>query len=139
VDNRNALKFIEIMEKIRAHEGEIDDLKEKKKALEEKLLANFRKAGIDRVTVEGKTIWLRRDVRASAGGNMEGLVSALREEGQDEFIKESVNANTLSAWVREFDPNGDLPPDEIKKKLPPAVAAVISVTETYSLALRKAD
>ena len=78
--------------------------KERKEALEAELKAV--KAEIERLdrefSDEGKTFFLKSRLFASPkAGCKAGLFSALRKRGYGDMITESVNANTLSSFVKE--------------------------------------
>lgn len=122
---------------------EIKDLKSKTKKLEDEaaeieaeLLPQFKESGMDRMTIQGRTVWLDRKVWASAGGDMPRLVDAMKAAGLEDMVGETVNGNTLSSWVREFDPEGTMSPEEIVGKLPPEVKDAITVSEVFKLQVR---
>lgn len=122
---------------------EIKDLKSKTKKLEDEtaeieaeLLPQFKESGMDRMTIQGRTVWLDRKVWASAGGDMPRLVDAMKAAGLEDMVGETVNGNTLSSWVREFDPEGTMSPEEIVGNLPPEVKDAITVSEVFKLQVR---
>lgn len=102
-------------------------LRDDKKKLEERL--KFLNATIDEVdyqlseamaasetqnfTRAGTMFYLTSTTRASAvAGSKEALFDALRGAGHESLIQETVNANSLSAFVREqIAENGDALPD----------------------------
>jgi len=76
-----------------------------KTELREKLKQAMEEFGMDKVTTEdGLTAYLA-DPRIFAGcskDDRDALHAWLRETGRDDVIKESVNANTLSAMIKEM-------------------------------------
>lgn len=149
--NADLQRYAELHWKIKEKEGEVEDLKKKLDKLGLALLENMTKDGVQRVNIDGSTLYVLRTVRASAGGNMPALIEALKEaaaetwideEGREALrypmlaamITETVNANTLSAWVREYDdPDDPKGPEEIVASLPSTVQPAIKVTEKFEL------
>lgn len=125
---------------------ELRELKETRKRLEDELKA----AGleIDRVdadlaqrmadtetqnfTRNGTMFCLTNTTRASAtAGRKDELFAALREAGYDDLIYETVNANSLSAFVKEqTTENGD--------SLPQWLDGLVTVFEKTTVGVRKA-
>jgi hypothetical protein len=139
MNNRDLARYVALVEKKRKHEDDIKDLNEKIAALETTLITNMQKGGLTKLSINGSTCWLDRKVWAGAdNGNMPLLAAALKEVGLDDYVKEGVNAQTLSAWVREFDPDGTLSPEEIKAALPAPVQPTIRISEVFNLRVRKA-
>ena len=122
------------------------ELKEAKKRLEEELKAVGLE--IDRVDAElaqrmadtetqnftrnGTMFCLTNTIRASAtAGRKDELFEALREAGYDDLIYETVNANSLSAFVKEqTTENGDT--------LPQWLDGLVTVFEKTTVGVRKA-
>ena len=80
--------------------------KERKEALEAELKREFSDEMIlmeyDSFSRKGKTFFLKSRLFASPkAGCKAGLFSALRKRGYGDMITESVNANTLSSFVKE--------------------------------------
>ena len=95
-------------------------------AREEKLVEGFAQAGIQNIkTATGETVYLNREVFAKLTGDPEKAYAAFRNEGLDDFVKESVNSQTLRAWVREMD-----------EVLPEGLQPYIDVTEVYRMRMR---
>ena len=68
MDNNQLRRFGELTDSIRQHEDDIEELKKERSSLEKGLLNEYRKDGVQRVTLEGKTYWLDRKRWASAAG-----------------------------------------------------------------------
>lgn len=135
--NADLIRYVEVVSEIRAHEGAIEELKERAKQLEQGLLDNMAKSGIQRTTVNGHTVYVDRKLWASANGDTALLVEALKDAGCGDLVKESYNATALSAWVREHDPEKSTPPDEVIGRLPEAVRSHIKVSEVIKLQVKK--
>lgn len=135
-------QLVELSKQLEQEESAVKSTKDKIKELEEQLIPTFVKMGMQRARIAGRTVWLDRKVRASAGGDMEALCAAFskcKDKTLKAMVKETVNGNTLGAWVREFDPDNVLSPEQITALLPEDVRDVIKVTETTNLRVRVSE
>lgn len=120
---REAKKTVE--EELKSINAEIDDVEYR---LSELMISsetqNFTRAGT--------MFCLSTTTRASAAAGMkEELFDALRSKGFGELIYETVNANSLSAFVKEqIAENGDALPDWLK--------GLVNVFEKTTVTVRKA-
>lgn len=88
-------------------------------------------AGLDSFSGNGRTFYLSTKTFASPKAGMsDELISALREHGSGDLVKETVNSSTLSAFVREMK---ELNADE----LPGWLTDVVSVFEKTTVGIRK--
>jgi uncharacterized protein YdhG (YjbR/CyaY superfamily) len=112
-------KMFELAEMLKEEKAYKDQLKETLsetnesiKQYEEELATLMIEAEMPRFTKNGTTFFLTTDIRCSATpGNQEALFETLREHDAGDLVKETVNANSLKAWVREMmaDNEGELP------------------------------
>lgn len=120
-------------------EGDVEKIKEELARLQGVLMPMFEKAGVQSVKLtKGESVYIRRDVWAGAGdGGPVMLMEALKSVGLGDMVKEAVNTQTLSAWVREQEKehfNGEkVTAEQLIAVLPEVVGAAIKVTEKYSL------
>jgi hypothetical protein len=95
-------------------------------ALDEKLVEQFAQAGIQNIkTKTGQTVYLNREVFAKLIGDHKKALTAFRRAGLSDFVKETVNANTLRAYVREMD-----------EVLPKGLQPYVDITEIYRMRMR---
>ena len=107
-------------------EAEVNQLKADLSGLEDKLVNLFAEAGIQNIkTKTGETVYLNREVFAKLVGDQKKAYTALRRAGLGDFVKETVNAQTLRAWVRE-----------VEEVLPKGLQPYIDVTEIYRMRMR---
>jgi len=119
-------EFAALTEQRRKLEAEVKKLATDLAAREEKLVEEFAQAGIQNIkTATGQTIYLNREIFAKLVGDHKKALTAFRRAGLDDFVKETVNANTLRAWVREMD-----------EVLPKGLQPYIDVTEVYRMRMR---
>jgi len=120
---REAKKAVE--EELKSINAEIDDVEYR---LSELMISNE----TQNFTRAGTMFCLSTTTRASAAAGMkEELFDALRSKGFGELIYETVNANSLSAFVKEqIAENGDELPDWLK--------GLVNVFEKTTVTMRKA-
>lgn len=95
----------------KAADAELKGYKELADELEAELIDAFAEAGVQNINVDGKTVYLHRSVyaRRCEGVDAEAVKAALRAAGAEDLVTETVNANTLSAYVRELTEDDDAP------------------------------
>lgn len=121
-------------------EKKLEEVTDKIKEAEEALLEQMQTAGTQSVKPSGGgNIRIDRKVWASAGGQVDRLVRACKKAGLDDLVKEGVNGNTLSGYVREFDPAKNLSAEQITRKLPRAIRDAVTVTEKIQLVVTGLD
>jgi len=140
--NADAKRYISLHRRLENKEGEINELKAQIAELALKLLKNMTNAGMKRCTLDGSTIYVKRTLYASAGGNMPALVAAFKAAAEEDpslepMVSETVNGQRLSAWAREYDPENDRAPEEVVALLPEIIRGAIKVTEKYELNVTK--
>lgn len=129
MDNRTLKKFLRLTRDKKALDVKLEKVKQDLKESEKVLRAQFEKAGLDSTKVDGTTIYLHRQVWARAkDGDRGAVLVALRETEMDEYITENFNTNSLSAYVRECEKEGQEIPEKLK--------ACLEITEVFSLRTR---
>jgi len=107
-------------------DAEVNALKAELAILEERLVEEFGQAGIQNIkTSAGQTVYLNREVFAKLVGDQKKAYTALRRAGLGDFIKDTVNAQTLRAWVKEMD-----------EVLPKGLQPYIDITEVFRMRMR---
>jgi len=130
-------RFIKLDQELKTNKEKEEKLKEQRREVEARIIASMEKAGVQRVTQDGHTVYIRRELWASAPGP-EG-VSTLKEAGYEEFIREGVVSQSLSAWVRERAREHPLEPGEsLELLLPEELRGRIKVSEKIEARVTKA-
>lgn len=130
------------------HEAIAKDLKEELDALEALLLPRFQDKGIQNMKIKGRTLYIERKLWGGAEEDKGfELAQALKLIGLRDLVKETVNTQTLSSWLREqeeelsVDPNTGkkipLSPDQLKSRLSPILQPFVKISEEFSLKARK--
>jgi len=129
--NTDELKrFVALEERRKQLEAEVDTIKIEAAELEERLLPQFEQSGMERVAIDGRTVYVERKLWAKAKeGNKPAVCKALRRCRLGDYVEETFNTNSLSAYVRERDRDG--------RPLPPSLAVVLDVSEVFKLRSRR--
>lgn len=100
----------------------------------------FVEGGIKRHTAQGVTLFIHRQLRANAPA-VEGLRTAFEEAGLGDLVQDRVNANTLSAWLRERareESEGEVSEtDDPNLLVPPNLRNYVNVTQEVSIRAKK--
>lgn len=129
MDATKLQEYIRLTYEIGCLEGDVVKLKARKSLLESDLLEQFQADGINQVKAADGTVFLHRQLWASAaGGNHTALNLALRSNGLEALVEEKVNSHRLSAYVREEEKEG--------RELPASLKAAIKVSEVFQIRVR---
>lgn len=111
-------------------EIQIDAIKRETAELEAALLPQFEQDAIDRISIDGRTVYVERKLWAKAkDGDKPSVCKALKRCRLGDYVEETFNTNSLSAYVRELDREG--------RPLPPSLATVLDVSEVFKLRTRR--
>lgn len=138
--------FAELDAEERDLKSRLKEVKDKKEALEENLLEKMAEDGVPRMAIninyDGKeqtrTLYTHKQLWAGYNDDKQALIDALKQASLDDMVSEGYNTQTLSAYVRQFDPDGTMDTEELRKQLPTQLQSVIKLSEKFSLRTRKA-
>ena len=135
IDTTLIEQYIEAYKDMKRKEEAWEEAKKVKNDMADKLHTVMASEGCNQVKVFGITVAPKRTLRARAAQGTALLAEALKAEGLDALVSETVNANTLSSWVREHDPDRLLSPDQILAKLPPEIRENVAIYEQLDISL----
>jgi hypothetical protein len=128
-------RVAELRHEIVELETKLEAARAKLRDLSPWVLSYFSEVGLDKVTLNGLTMYPRRELwsRVADGKSADDVAEALADAGYPAhqiaaIVKLAVNSNTLSALMREYDARAEEPP--------PALAAAVSTTEVFKLGFR---
>lgn len=125
----NLLEFVELAKERRELEARLKAVKARQEKLETPLLDSFAKNETQNVRVAGITVYVHRQLWANPrDGDYDRAVQAMRKSGLGDLIQERFNTNTLSAYFRELDAQGEA--------ATPAMEDAFVVNEVFSLRTR---
>lgn len=102
----------------RAHEATVDEYKKKIANTENQMIELMVQDEIQNFKMNGQTFYLGNKLFASIPEENQEVVIALfkQHEHFSGLVKETINAKTLAAWVKERREEGDMP-EAIEEKL----------------------
>jgi hypothetical protein len=129
--NTDELKrFVALEERRRQLETEVDSIKAEAAELESRLLPQFEQSGTERIAIDGRTVYVERKLWAKAkDGDKAAVCKALRRARLGDYVEETFNTNSLSAYVREL--------DREERPLPSSLRDVLEVSEVFKLRTRR--
>lgn len=139
-DIKKVQEFAELYDKQQQLKDELNEVKEKLAQLEEELTPEFERAGVPNISVNGRTIYIHKQLWAGYKENREDALEALKKAGLDNYVYETYNTHSLSAYFRELyrdheDEYGFV--DDPENILDPELKGAIKLTEKVSLRSRK--
>lgn len=123
-------KYAELRAAQKASEDEASGLKAEADLMERDLVDYFIENDMQNTKVAGKTIFLHPSTFAQRkpGVTTEDVKAALIKSGLAHLVTDTVNANTLSAYVRQQ--------DDADEPLPAPLAEVVELGSRLSLRIR---
>ena len=114
--------------------------------LDKLITQQFIDDGIQNTTIDGRTVYLHRDLYASPiDGDKEAVARALKEAELSQYVHEDYNANSLKAYVREMVREAEERArvegtvlEDLSTAIPPALAATLKLSTVYSVSSRRA-
>ena len=133
--SQEARNYAVLVAKRKNLEAEVDTLKETLTKLEAELLARMGDEGVTQLKVETDegefTLFPKRTLWSSCiPGHETELNDGLRVLGMGDLVKESVNSQRLSSYIRELDIVGQAVPAEIIN--------AVKISERFTVGVRKA-
>lgn len=105
--------FIDLGDQIDEAEVKLAALKGERAEVEERLLEQFASFEGQKVGLKGRTVYVHRQLWATAKNGREAAAEALKEAGLDDLVAPNFNTNTVSARFREWDKADEDPPPEL--------------------------
>lgn len=123
-------KYKELREAKKRLDAQVKDLNQEIEQVEYALSQLMTDEELQKFDRDGTLFYLSTRAYASpAAGRKDDLHAWLKENGYGDLVKESVHANTLSAFIKELLEEGELPED---------LAGVVNVYEKTTVNMRRA-
>ena len=128
-------------------DAEQKQVKQQLDDLEQVLVPQFIQDGIQKMTVDGRTVSLVHDIYASPLYDRDDVVAALKQSELGQYVAENYNTNSLTAFVREVKREVESqaqqeqrPYDEedIRAALPAPLGQALKISFVHKLSSRKA-
>ena len=107
--------FITLDQEKKVLEAQLQILKQQIADLQPGLKDDFAREGVNSINLDGVTVYLHRALwaRPAQGQTTQQLADALKSCGLQDFVHETCNLNTLSAYLRELERNGQPMPEDL--------------------------
>lgn len=129
-----ALELIALRDKKDRLDQELKEVVAEMDVVKEPLLKQLQETGVQNVKAGGKTVYLHRQIWAGIGEGVtkEQVIEALEAAGLENYIYQTFNSQTLSAWVREQKEGPDGLP-----VMPPELAGKLIPREIFEVRVRR--
>lgn len=107
--------------------------------IEPQVMDHLTQMGYDHIKVDGTTIYIKRNLRASIAGGVDKVAmrTVFEQFGMTYLIKPTVNANSLSSYFRNEEDQLDTPPEKIDDLIPDELKPYIKIFEQFQLGVRQ--
>jgi hypothetical protein len=122
-------QIVAIKNQMEELETQLKALKQQYDELEPQVIDYMTQEGLQRLTVDGRTVYVNRQIWASVDRTNPLALEILRQNGLTDFIEEKVNGQRISAYVREYDKSGE--------DIPGWCNEALRITEKFSVGMRK--
>jgi len=131
-------------------DDELQELKDQKKALseerdklEKQLKEDFSELGINNINIAGRTVYMHSQYWAFYKGDKQNAVEALKNNGLDQYVSETYNTQSLSAYfrekIREYEDEHDEPLMNPEDIMSPELRDELGISEKVQIRSRKAQ
>ena len=107
-------EFVSLENEKAGLEAQLKDVSARRAELKQSILSMFTDANVQNMAVDGRTVYLSRQLWASADEEAHEL---LKKYDLAWTIKEKVNTQTLSAELRDWEAEGREVPEDLKEVL----------------------
>ena len=140
-------EFVSLENRKKGLDAELKSVKQQLDDLEEALVPQFIEDGVQRMTIDGRTVSIQQDVYASPLNDREDVVDALKQSELAQYVAENYNTNSLTAFVREVKRDVELraqsenriyTEDDVRAALPQPLGRALKISFVHKLSSRKA-
>lgn len=126
-----AIRYIDLANEKAELEAKLASVKKKLEDAEQEVLTFFEETGMERISAGGRTIYIRRELNAAKADDSvtpEQIGEALAAAGLDIYYPHRVNWQSLSAFLREREKEG--------QGIPAELASVVRLSERFKIGSR---
>jgi len=146
--NMDQLKeFVALEKRKRDLEAELKAVAARLEDLEQALVPQFLNDGVASMRVDGRTVYIARDIHASPANDRAEVIDALKRSDLGQYVSENYNTQSLKAFVREVAEEVRLrceqedrlfTEEEVRAALPAPLGNSLKISFVHSLRSRKA-
>ncbi|HUV74227.1 MAG TPA: hypothetical protein VMW79_07955 [Anaerolineae bacterium] len=119
-------------------EDDLRAMKNEEKDMARQINSMLASESAGKVNIDGHTVYPMRVMRASTvGGCMPMLIDGFKNLGMDSIVSQTINAQTLTGFVNEYDPDRMMSAEELAEKLPDEIREFINLYEDLMVGVRK--
>ena len=131
-------EFVFLSKRKEELESNLENVKKRLGELKVELSEQFVNAGVQNVQVDGKKVYLARNLWArfitgDSEAEAEMAVRRLREHNLGWMVKPGVNSQTLSAWVREREAEMGLDYDAFQEYMGTVFGECVKISEVFDI------
>ncbi len=147
MDMQQLREFVSLENRKKDLDAELKSVKQRLDYLEDALASQFVEDGVQRMTVDGRTVSIQQDVYASPLNDREDVVEALKRSELGQYVGENYNTNSLTAFVREVKREVEAraqhedrmySEDDVRAALPKPLGRALKISFVHKLSSRKA-
>jgi hypothetical protein len=140
-------EFVSLENRKKDLDAELKAVKQQLDGLEEALIPQFLDSGVQKMTVDGRTVSIQQDVYASPLNDRGDVVDALKHSELGQFVAENYNTNSLTAFVREIKREVEsraqqddrmYTEEDVRAALPDPLGRALKISFVHKLSSRKA-
>lgn len=140
IDTEMIRNWLWLHEQIDNMEKTFEELKKQREELGAKIHNMLASEGAGKVNVDGVTVFPVRNIRArSAAGCMHNLIEGFKQLGEESMVTQTINAQKLSSYVKQYDPEDMMGSDQLKDMLPAEIRDYVNVYEQLTLGYRRTE
>lgn len=109
--------FLELEERKRKLNEDLKSVNEQITAINDVIINAMANAGMDKVTFNGRTVYIHTRIAAKKLADDGALCDALKDTGLGDFVKIGANTKTLSSYLAELVKNGEPIPEKLQPVL----------------------
>lgn len=111
-------EYVELDTKKKELERDLEKTKKKIAQKQEALIENLIDNEMKKISIAGKTVYIHNMTYASIKDRARAI-EELKKAGYDDYVKEGVNNNSISALLRHFQEEGEDLPENFKGVIDP--------------------
>lgn len=137
---KHARDYARLVVKKKKMEADLKQVGASMKKLEQPVMDHFQQMGCTKTTIDGVTLYIKRRlaVNKKPEATPEALSEALHKVGMGDYVKASVNANSLASYYKSLEE--ELGPEHlnsIENLLQEEVRDVLNIHEIFTIGARQ--
>jgi hypothetical protein len=95
-------KYLQLRDEVTADKETLAEKTRQLEALEFELVKEFESNGVQRMNVDGRTLYLSPELFCNVlASNKPSVIAWARQNGLSDAVREDISTSTLKAWIKE--------------------------------------